>query len=136
MPRLYLGAAIDTPETTKLPPIPEVVWQQAQETHLFDIHNNSATNFNNSTQTPESKRKNDVEAQTSPIKETLPQVSGSGTESLLENQTRSTPVQCINDPKKPHYEIQRNETDMATYDNGDDNFSPPKKQLQKLKNDS
>ena len=32
MPRLHSGAAIDRPETTKLPPIPEVVWQQPQET--------------------------------------------------------------------------------------------------------
>ena len=34
MPRLHSGAAIDTPETTqlKIPPIPEVVWQQPQET--------------------------------------------------------------------------------------------------------
>ena len=100
MPRLHSWAAIDRPETSKLPPIPEVVWQQPQETRSIDVHNNSATNNNNSTHTPEFKRKNDVEAQTSPIQETSPQVSGSGTESLLENQTRSTPVQYPNDPKK------------------------------------
>ena len=61
-----------------------------------------------------------------PIKETSSQVSGSDTESLLENQTRSTPVQCPNDSKKQQNEIQRNEPDMTTYDNGDDNISPPK----------
>ena len=41
MPRLHSGAAIDIQETTKLPPIPEVVWQQLQETHLIDKHNKS-----------------------------------------------------------------------------------------------
>ena len=54
------------------------------------------------------------------MKETLSQVYRSGTESLLENQTRSTSVQCPNDSKKQEHEIQRNETDMTTFDNGDD----------------
>ena len=116
MPRLHSGAATDRPETTKLPPIPEFVWQKPQETHLIDTHKNSTINI---------KRKNDVEAQTSPIRETLFQVSGSDTELLLENQTRSTPVQCLNDSKKQQHEIQRNETDMTTHDSGDDNISPP-----------
>ena len=79
----------------------------------------------NNTHTPELKQKNDVEGQTSPIKEPSSQVSWSDTESLLENQTRSTPVQCPNNSKKQQNEIQRNETDMTTYDNGDDNISPP-----------
>ena len=116
MPRLHSGAAIDRPETTKLPPIPEVVWQQHQETHLIDIHRISANNI---------KRKTDVEVKTSPIKESSSQVSGSDTASLLENQTRST-VQCPNDFRKQQHEIQRNETDMATYGNGDDNIFLPK----------
>ena len=38
MPRLHSGAAINRPEITKLPPIPEVVWQQPQETHVPNIH--------------------------------------------------------------------------------------------------
>ena len=40
MPRLHLEAAIDRPETTNttLPLIPEVVWQQPQETHLNTNH--------------------------------------------------------------------------------------------------
>ena len=53
-------------------------------------------------------------------------MSGSDTESLLGNQTRSTPVQCLNDSKKQQPEVQRNETDMTAYDSGDDNFSLPK----------
>ena len=75
------------------------------------------------THTP--KQKKDVEAQRSPIKETSSQVTGSDTESLLENQTRSTPVQCPNDSEKQQNEIQRNETDIATFDNRDSNISPP-----------
>ena len=59
------------------------------------------------------------------MKETSSQISGSDTESLLENQTRSTPVQCPNDSKKQQNEIQQNETDMTIYDNGDDNISRP-----------
>ena len=78
------------------------------------------------TQIPESKQRNDVEAQTWPITETSSQVSGSDTESLLENQTRSTPVQCPNDSKKQQNEIQPNETDMTTHDSGDQNIPPPK----------
>ena len=93
MPRLHSGAAIDRPEVSHLtlPPIPEVVWQQPQETHLTNIHNDSTNETHKDTYTP--KQKNDVEAQTSPIKQTTSQVSGSDTESLPENQTRSIPVQ-------------------------------------------
>ena len=82
--------------------------------------NNKTHNY-----THTSKQKNDVEAQTSPIKETSSQVSGSDTESLLENQTRSIPVQCPNDSNKQQNEIQRNEIGLTTYGNGDDNVSPP-----------
>ena len=41
MPRLHSGAATDRPEVTHLtlPLIPEVVWQQPQETQLKNIHN-------------------------------------------------------------------------------------------------
>ena len=109
MPRLHSGAATDRPEVTHLtlPPIPEVVWQQPQETHLTTIHND----FTNETHkhTHMSKQKNDVQAQTSPIKETSSQLSGSDTESSLDNQTRSIPVQCPNDSNKQQNENQRNE---------------------------
>ena len=89
------------------------------------MYKNSTTYNNNSTHTPEFKQKNDVESQTSPIKETSPQVSGSDTQSLLTDQTRSTPVQCLNDSKKQQPKIQRKETDMVL-DSGDDKISPPK----------
>ena len=76
-------------------------------------------------QTHTHKQKNDVEAQTSPTKETSSQVTGSDTESLLENQTRSIPIECLNDPNNQQNEIQRNEIGLTTYGNGDDNISPP-----------
>ena len=125
MPRLHSGAATDRPEATHstLPPIPEVVWQQPQENHLNIIHNDLTNEIENDTHTP--KQKNDVEAQTSPIEKTLPQKCGSDTESLLENQTRSIPVQCPNDSNNQQNEIQRNEISSTTYDEGDDNISPP-----------
>ena len=42
MQRLHSRAAIDRPETTHLilPPIPEVIWQQPQETHVPNIYQN------------------------------------------------------------------------------------------------
>ena len=100
MPRLHSGAAIHRPEVTHLtlPPIPEVVWQKPQETHLTNIHNDLTNKTHEHTHMP--KQKNDVEAQASPIKETSSQVSGSDTESLLENQTWSITVQCPNDSNK------------------------------------
>ena len=49
---------------------------------------------------PELKLRNDVESQTSP------QVSGSSTEPFLGNKPGSTPVQSLNDSKKPQSEIQ------------------------------
>ena len=66
MPRLHSGAAIDRPETTHktLPPLPEVVWQQPQETHVLNIYQNLTKETHKNTHMPELKRKNDVESQT------------------------------------------------------------------------
>ena len=125
MPLLHSGAAIDRPEVIHLtlPSIPEVVRQQPQETYLTNTHKVRTNENHKNTHTR--KQKNDVEAQMSPIKETSSQVSGSDTESLPENQTRSIAVQCPNDSKKQQNKIQRNETDLTTYGNRDDNISPP-----------
>ena len=51
---------------------------------------------------PKLKQKSDIESQTSPMKETLPQVSVCSTEPLLGNQTRSELVPSRNDAKKPN----------------------------------
>ena len=125
MSRLQSEAATDRPEETHLtlPPIPEVVWQQPQEIYLNNIYIDLTNQT--LTQTQMSKRKNDVEAQTLPITETSFRVSGSDTESLLENQTRSIQVQCPNNSNNQQNEIQRNEIGLTTYSNGDDNISPP-----------
>ena len=123
MLRLHSGAAIDRPETTqlKLPPIPEVVWQQPQETHVSNIYEICNNETHKNTHMPECKQSSEVESQTSPIKETSPQVSVSNTEPLLGNQTRSPLVLSINDSKKPSSEIQRYQSDMTTCDSGDSN---------------
>ena len=127
MPRLHSGAAIDRPETThlKLPPIPEVVWQQPQETHVPNIYQNLTNETHKNTHMPKSKQRSDVESQTSPMKDTSSHVSISSTEPLLGNRTRTELVPSLNDSKKPSSEIQRNEIDMITCDNGDDKISPP-----------
>ena len=127
MPRLHSGAAIDRPETThsKLPPIPEVVWQQPQDIHVPNIYQNLANETYGKTHTPTCKQRTDVESQSSPIKETSPQVSVSSTEPLPGNQTRSPLKPSLNDSEKPNQEIQANETDMPKYDNRDDNIPPP-----------
>ena len=70
MPRLHSGVAVDGPETThlKLPPIPEVVWQQPQETHVPNIYQNLNNEAYKNTHMPESKQRSDVESQTYPVR--------------------------------------------------------------------
>ena len=127
MPRLHSGAAIDRPDTTHLtiPPIPEDVRQQPRETHIPNIYQTLTYETHKNTHMPESKQRSDVESQTSPMKDTSSQVSVSSTEPLVGNQTRIELVPSLNDSKKPNPEIQRNEINMMTFDNGGDNISPP-----------
>ena len=127
MPRLQSGAATGRPEITQLtlPPIPEVVWLQTQETNVANIHKTLTNETHKNTHMPESKQRNDVESQRIPMKETSCQVSGSSTEPLLGDQTGNTSVQWPNDSKKQQHEIQRNEIHIKTLDNGDDNISTP-----------
>ena len=68
MPRLKLGPACDRPETnekSKLPPIPEVVWQQPTENDTNQDNLNIITN--------DSNLKTSVASQTSPPRGTQPQ---------------------------------------------------------------
>ena len=109
MPRLHSGAANDRQEITNFLRIPKIVGQQPQESHLTNIHKTSTTEINENTHMPESKQKNDVESQTSSLKETSSQVSGSSTEPLLGEKTGNTSVQCPNDFKGRQFEIQRHE---------------------------
>ena len=59
------------------------------------------------------------------MKDNSSQVPVSSTEPLLGNQIRRALVPSLNDSKKPNSEIQRNEVDMMTCDNGDDIISTP-----------
>ena len=124
MPRLHLGAAIDRPEVTHLtlPPIPEVVWQQPQDTYIPNIYQTLTNGNHKNTHKPKSKQKSDVESQTSPMKQTSSQVSVSSTKPLPGNQTRSTLVQSLKDSKEPQPEIQRNRMNITANDIGDDHF--------------
>ena len=65
MPRLHSGAAIDRPDVSHLtlPPNPEVVWQQPQETHLIKIHKVFTNKTLEGTHIPKFKQSIDVEAQ-------------------------------------------------------------------------
>ena len=58
MQHLHYGAAIDRPETTNttLPPIPEVVCQQPQETHLSNFHEIPKTATHENITCPNSNR--------------------------------------------------------------------------------
>ena len=109
-----------------LPSIPEVVWQQLQETHVTNIHKILTNETHKNTHMPESKQRNDIESQTSPMKETSSHVSGSSTEPLPGNQTGNTPVQSRNFSKECQFKFQRHEMNMTANDNVDDNISPPK----------
>ena len=81
MPRPHFGPAIDRPETNHLtlPPIPAVVWQQPQETHIPNIYQTLTKGTHKKTHIPESKQRSDVEPQASPMKDTSSQVSVSST---------------------------------------------------------
>ena len=65
MPRIRSGAAIHRPETTHitLPPIPEVAWQQPQETHVLNSYQNLTNETHTNTHMPELKQKSDVVSQ-------------------------------------------------------------------------
>ena len=72
MPPFHSGAAIVGPETSKLPPITEVVWEQPRESHSFNIQKTSTTETHTDTYMSEFRQRHDVESQTSPMKETSP----------------------------------------------------------------
>ena len=87
MPRLHSGPACDRPETnkiSKLPPIPEVVWQQHTE------NDTKQDNLNNTNK--DSTLKTNVASQTSPPRGTQLQEYVDATEQPLANQTRTLPL--------------------------------------------
>ena len=113
MPRLHSRAARDNPETneiSKLPPIPEVVWQQPTET-ITDQDNLNITN-NDSTS------KTNVASQTSPPKRTQAQNYVVTTEHLPGNQTGNDPLPFFNCSKNCPTDIQNSEQHVMITLNG------------------
>ena len=103
MPCLNFGPACDRPETkekSKLPPIPEVVWQQPTEN---DANQN---NLNNITNDP--TLKTNVASQTSPPKGTQPQNHVDVTEHSS-GKTGNEPVPFVDCPKNSSTNTQTTE---------------------------
>ena len=122
MPRLFSRAAIDRPQTTKtrLPPIPEIVWPQLPDTStetskLLITHNDPTVKITQTSHTPESQEGVGVESQTSPVKGTSPQKSGSNRELVQKKDTRSKSMPRRNSSQNSQLEI--HETDNESTDN-------------------
>ena len=114
MPRLHSGAARDRPETIemfKLPPLPEVVWQQPTEI-ITDQDNLKITNNDSTVKT-------DVASQTSPPKGTQPQNHADTTEQPSGNQTGNEPVSFLDCSKNYSTITQNTEQHVVTTRNGD-----------------
>ena len=118
MPRLHSGAARDRPETktSKLPPIPEVVWQQPTENVTNQDNLNNTTN--------DSTLKTNIASQTSPPKGTQPQNHVDTTERPLANQTRNEPVLFLDCSKNYSTNTQNTEQYVVTTAIGD-TITPP-----------
>ena len=119
MPRLHSGAARDRPETNekiKLPPTPEVVWQQPTE------NANNQDNLNITTN--DSTLKTNVASQTSPPKGTQTQNHMDTTEQSSRNQTGNEPVSLLDCSKKYSTNTQKTEQHVVTNPNGDTTTPP------------
>ena len=119
MPRLHSGAACDRPEInqiSKLPPIPEVVWQQPTEIVTNQDNLNNTTN--------ESTIKTNVAKPTSPPKGTQPQNHQHTTEQSSGNQTGNEPVLFLDCSKIYSINTQITEQHVVTTPNGDTTTPP------------
>ena len=119
MPRLQSGAACDRPERkeiVKLPPIPEVVWQQ----HTEIITNQD--NLNNTTK--DSTLKTNVASQTSPPEGTQPQNHVDTTEHPPGNQTGNEPVPFLDCSKNSSTNTQNTQQHVVIFPNGDTTTPP------------
>ena len=113
MPRLHYGAARDRPETNekfKLPPFPEVVWQQPTENVTNQDNLNNTTN--------DSTLKNNVASQTSPPRGTQTQNHVDTTEQSSRNQTGNEPVSFLDCSKNYSTNTQSTEQHVVTTPNG------------------
>ena len=118
MPRLHSGTASDRPEITKeskLPPIPEVIWQQPTEN---DTKQDNLNNINK-----DSTLKTNVASQTSPPKVNQPQSYVDTTERPPENQTGKEVVPFL-DCSKNSTNTQNAEQHVLTTHSRDTTTSP------------
>ena len=118
MPRLHSGTASDRPEITKkskLPPIPEVVWQQPTEN---DTKQDNLNNINK-----DSTLKTNVASQTSPPKGNQPQSYVDTTERPPGNQTGNEVVPFL-DCSKNSTNTQNAEQHVVTTPSRDITTSP------------
>ena len=112
MPRLHSGPACDRPgtnEKSKLPPIPEFVWQQPSENDTNQDNLNNITNNSN--------LKTNVASQTSPPKGTQPQNQVDTTEQSS-GKTGNEPVPFLDCSKKSSTNTQNTEQHVVTTPNG------------------
>ena len=118
MPRLHSGAALDRPETkiSRLPPIPEVGWQQPKENVTNQDNLNDTTN--------DSTLKTNVASQMSPPKGTQTQNDVDTTEQSSGNQTGNEPVLFLDCSKNYSTNTQNTERHVVTTPNGDTTTSP------------
>ena len=118
-PRLHSGTACDRPETkaiSKLPPIPEVVWQQPTEI----VRNQDNLNNTNNDLTLKTNAAN----QMSPLKGTQPQNHVFATEHPPGNQTGKEPVPLLDCSKNSSIDIQNTEQHVVTTIDGDTTTPP------------
>ena len=119
MPRLHSGAACDRPETnqiSKLPPIPEVVWQPPTEIVTNQNNLNNTTN--------ESTIKTNLASQRSPPKGTQPENHVDTTEQSSGNQTGNEPVLFLDCSKNYSTNTQNTEQHVVTTPDGDTTTPP------------
>ena len=119
MPRLHSGLACDRPETKeklKLPPIPEVVWQQPTEKDTKQENLNNIIN--------DLTLKTKVASQTSPPKGTQSQTYVDATEHPPGSQTGNELVPFLDCPKKSSTSTQNTEQHVMTTLSADTTTSP------------
>ena len=113
MSRLHSGSARDRPETkiSKLPPFPEVVWQQPTENVANQDNLNDTTN--------DSTLKANLASQTSPPKGNQPQNHVDTAEQSSGSQTGNEPVLFLDCSKNYSTDTQSTEQHVVTTPNGD-----------------
>ena len=130
----HSGNAVDSPETvktTKLPTIPEVIWQQPLETSVnhnkFDIIiNHAAIETSQRNQRLKNMQLIYVASQTFQPEGHQPQIFGPVTLQFRRNRFRNRLVPFPNGPNSCQNDIQETDTQKMVTLNGDNNIPPLK----------